>query len=131
MSRKLERFFVYLASCWQILTGAITAGMYLLNMSSTLGNAGPNESMFGMFVFTYGMAYVTIGVLNIILTYKYVKDDSLQKEMAIFWLILLVVFLLLADYVSVMGLVIANTLLLAKNKSIRTLQLEEASEVVI
>lgn len=131
MSRKLERFFVYLASCWQILTGTITAGMYLLNMSSTLGNAGPNESMFGMFVFTYGMAYVTIGVLNIILTYKYVKDDSLQKEMAIFWLILLVVFLLLADYVSVMGLVIASTLLLAKNKSIRTLQLEEASEVVI
>ncbi|MGO4927928.1 hypothetical protein ACTQ45_12425 [Fundicoccus sp. Sow4_D5] len=125
MSRKLERFFIYLASSWQIITGAITAGMYLLNITSTFTAVAPSESMFGMFVFTYGMAYVTIGVLNMILTHKYVTDGSLQKEMALFWVILIVVFLLLADYVSMMGLIIATTLTLAKNKSIRMIQLEE------
>lgn len=126
MSRKLERWFIYLASSWQIITGAITAGLYLLNISQNF-TTGSTSSMFGMFIFTYGMGYVTVGVLNIILTKKYVTDGSVQKEMAMFWFILLIIFLMLADYLSVMALVIATTLTLAKNKSIRTLQLEKTN----
>lgn len=120
MSRKLERLFIYLASGWQIITGVITAALYLLNMTSSFLGAGvgPTQSMFGMFIFTYGMAYITIGLINIILTRKYVVDGSVQKEMLIFWLVLLAAFLLLADYVSVMCLVLATTLAMAKNKSI-------------
>lgn len=120
MSRKMERLFIYLASGWQIITGVITAALYLLNMTSSFLGAGvgPTQSMFGMFIFTYGMAYITIGLINIILTHKYVVDGSVQKEMLIFWLVLLAVFLLLADYVSVMCLVLATTLAMAKNKSI-------------
>ena len=120
MSRKIERLFIYLASGWQIITGVITAAIYLLNMTSSFLGAGvgPTQSMFGMFIFTYGMAYITIGLINIILTRKYVVDGSVQKEMLIFWLVLLAAFLLLADYVSVMCLVLATTLAMAKNKSI-------------
>lgn len=120
MSRKMERLFIYLASGWQIITGVITAALYLLNMTSSFLGAGvgPTQSMFGMFIFTYGMAYITIGLINIILTHKYVVDGSVQKEMLIFWLVLLAVFLLLADYVSAMCLVLATTLAMAKNKSI-------------
>jgi hypothetical protein len=118
MSRRLERIIIYIASAWQIITGAITAGLYLFNLDMTLG-AGPTTSMFGTFIFTYGMAYVTLGLINIILTNKFVEDNTIQNNMITFWIILAVSFLILADYVSLMLLVLAITIALAKNKPIK------------
>lgn len=117
MDRTLEKIIIYISSAWQIITGAITASLYLFNLDITLG-AGPTTSMVGTFIFTYGMSYVTLGIINIILTNKIVENGTVQKKMPIFWIILAIIFLVLADYVSLMLLVLAITITLAKNKSI-------------
>lgn len=117
MSRIMERIIIYISSAWQIITGAITAGLYLFNLDMSLG-AGPTTSMFGTFIFIYGMAYVTLGIINIILTNKFVEDNTIQKNMPIFWIVLVIIFLILADYVSLTLLILAITITLAKNKPI-------------
>lgn len=119
MSRKLERIIIYIASIWQIITGAITAGIYLFNLESTFLGANSALSTFGNFVFIYGMAYVTIGIINAIFTNKYVEDGSILKVMLYFWIGQIVVFLLLVDYVSLMLLILATTIAFAKNKFIK------------
>jgi len=117
MSRKIERSIIYILSAWQIITGTITAVLYLFNLDITV-DVNPTWSMFGTFIFTYGMAYVTLGIINIILTNKYVEDHTVQKNMPIFWTVQAIIFLILADYVSLTLLVLAITITLAKNKSI-------------
>ncbi|MGO4937441.1 hypothetical protein ACTQ54_07440 [Fundicoccus sp. Sow4_H7] len=119
MSRKLERIIIYIASIWQIITGAITAGIYLFNLESTFLGANSALSTFGNFVFIYGMAYVTIGIINAIFANKYLEDGSILKVMLYFWIGQIVVFLLLVDYVSLMLLILATTIAFAKNKSIK------------
>jgi len=123
MSRRFERVLIYIASIWQIITGSITAFIYLFNIESMVG-ASPQNSMFGMFIFIYGMYYVSIGIINIILVRKYIKENTIQKKIPVFLIILSVIFLILGDYISLTLLILAAVIGLAKNKTIEHGQME-------
>src|SRR5690625_4648984 len=127
MKRKMERIILYSVCIWQIITGAITASLYLFNLDVSF-SADPTMSMFGTFVFTYGMAYVTLGITNIILTKKFVEDNTVQKKLPIYWIVLAIIFLLLADYISLTFLILAIIITLAKNKPIILNQLSDSVE---
>jgi len=99
---------------------------YLMDITTL---SGPTQSMLGNFMFTYGMAYVTIGVLNAVLTQKYVSDDELNIKLLKFWIVLLIIFILLTDYVSITCLIIAITFSFAKNKAIRMAKVGETQNV--
>jgi len=124
--RTIEKLWIYLASTWQIVTGIITTMFYLMDITTL---SGPTQSMLGNFMFTYGMAYVTIGVLNAVLTQKYVSDDELNIKLLKFWIVLLIIFILLTDYVSITCLIIAITFSFAKNKAIRMAKVGETQNV--
>lgn len=124
--RTIEKLWIYLASTWQIVTGIITTMFYLMDITTL---SGPTQSMLGNFMFTYGMSYVTIGVLNAVLTQKYVSDDELNIKLLKFWIVLLIIFILLTDYVSITCLIIAITFSFAKNKAIRMAKVVETQNV--
>lgn len=127
MSRIHERMIIYISSFWQIVTGGITAWLYLSNIESYFG-LGPESSVIGSFVFLYGMTYVTIGIINIILAYKYVLNNTVQKKIPIYWTILCILFFLLTDYISLMFLILAVVISISKNQSINIKRNKRISE---
>ncbi len=121
---------IYIASVWQILSGVITIffySFYIRGQASQLGSLSPIESMgvqsifknLYMFSVTYGLFFVVIASVNALITWKMVKDHSVQYKIPLIWLGLAVIFFFLSDFISVMFYVSAGVIALAKNRVLK------------
>jgi len=129
MTRSLERKVIYVASSWQIITGLITIFFYS-NYIKKLGLQmdNPTEiqvlgmegifSSFSTFAVSFGIFFVFIGVLNIFFAKMVMKDHTVQKGLPIFWLVLVIVFYFLSDYISLLLTLVSAIIALSKNKAI-------------
>lgn len=130
LSRKLERRFMVAAGVWQILNGLLTifiyapterrAGLDLIDDTTTFIEAEAIASVFSniyMFIVIFGMIYITIGIINVILSKK-MKDDTTLYRIPIYLLFLGASAYFVMDLISVLLCILAGGLALAKNKAI-------------
>ena len=132
MNRKFERRLVLIAGIWQVAMGFLTIFVYaprhrregldLIYEAAPLPlvEAEAINSLFSslyMFIVTFGMLFVVLGLINIFLSTK-IKDNKVEKKIPLFLLICGVGVYFLMDFISTIMLVSASILMLAKNKSI-------------
>lgn len=135
----MERKLVYAASIWQLFTGFITLFFFSYHIKQQ-GNHFSGTSLVEQkgvqaifnslysFTITFAMLFIVIGILNILFTRSFVKDFTIQRKMPICWIGLAILLYFLSDFISVLLLLIAAILSLAKNRSIKTLSKETESE---
>lgn len=131
MNRKLERKLVLAGSMWQIVSGLLTMFVYAsfiknegLNASyNTIAKLKAVESIFGslyMFSVSFGMIFVILGIVNVVLA-KSLKDDKPQVKKPIWFIFLGILSYLVMDILGAFLFISAGILALAKNKSISKL----------
>ncbi|MCL6570567.1 MAG: hypothetical protein K6T88_02630 [Bacillus sp. (in: Bacteria)] len=130
MSRAFERKMIYAASAWQLITGVITMFFYSLtikNKGADIENLSVVEqkgiqsyfdSLYS-FTVTYGLLFIVIAILNIILVKSLLKDNTLQYKLPFYWMGLAVAFYFLNDFISLTLCLVAAVIALAKNKPIK------------
>lgn len=127
MNRSFERKAIYIACIWQVITGLITLFFYSYHIKvegSKLTNLSPIElksihsvfNSFYTFAITYGIFFIVIAIVNLLLTRSYVKDKSIQLKMPFFWLVLAVIYYFLSDFISVFLFMLASVIAFSKNK---------------
>jgi hypothetical protein len=128
MKRTFERRAIYIACIWQLITGAITLFFYSYHVKAAEGqqvtNLSPIElksvqSVFSnlyTFTITYGLFFIVLAIVNFLLTRTYIKDQSIQLKMPIYWLILAVIYYFLSDFISVFLFMAASVIAFSKNK---------------
>ncbi|MGM7719730.1 hypothetical protein [Metabacillus sp. Hm71] len=131
MSRKLERRFIRIGAIWQIVSGLLTIFVYAsfikkegLNSSyNTIAQLEAAQSVFGslyMFSVSFGMIFVILGILNLVLA-KSLKDDQAEMKKPIWFIVLGVASYFVMDVLGSIMFLSAGVLALAKNKSIAKL----------
>ena len=127
MSRKLERTLVKGMGIWQIIDGLITVIIYGFYYQKILPNNlqinGRDMSAYGssMFILTcsFGTLLLGLGLINLVISNKYIRDDQVMKRIAYFILLQAVFSYFVVDYISLVLSIASGVLLLAKNKSIQ------------
>ncbi|WP_430610132.1 hypothetical protein [Enterococcus sp. DIV0876] len=130
MSRKNERYLVLIMGMWQIIDGLITIVFYglgnQLNLfgfnSSNLTYLKQLDANYGnifLFVSSFGVILIGLGIVNVLLSKKYIKDDQIHLKMGIYMMIQGVLSYFILDFISLILGMTAGVLLIAKNKSIR------------
>ncbi|WP_299093984.1 hypothetical protein [uncultured Metabacillus sp.] len=131
MNRKLERRFIRIGAIWQIVSGLLTIFVYAsfikkegLNSSyNTIAQLEAAQSVFGslyMFSVSFGMIFVILGILNLVLA-KSLKDDQAEMKKPVWFIILGVASYFVMDILGSILFLSAGVLALAKNKSIAKL----------
>lgn len=126
MSRSAERKIIYAASCWQLLTGIVTMffyAFYIKKQGAELQLTGIEqkgmESLFNnlySFAVTYGLLFIVIAIVNVILTKRLMKDSTLQYKLPVYLIVLAVAFYFLTDFISLTLCLMAAVIALAKNR---------------
>lgn len=131
MNRKLERKLVIVGSLWQILSGLLTIFVYasfiknegLHASSNTLEKLEAAQSIFGslyMFSVSFGMLFVILGILNLVLA-KTLKDDQPEVRKPIWFILLGILSYFVMDILGAFLFLSGGILAIAKNKSISKL----------
>ena len=130
MSRKMERRLVLIMGIWQIIDGLITIIFYGLgNQLNLFGFSSGNvtylkqlDATYGnifLFVSSFGVVLIGLGIVNILLSKKYIKDDQIHFKMGMYIMIQSLLSYFILDFISLILGMTAGVLLIAKNKSIR------------
>jgi len=131
LNRKLERKLVIVGSLWQILSGLLTIFVYasfiknegLHASSNTLEKLEAAQSIFGslyMFSVSFGMLFVILGILNLVLA-KTLKDDQPEVRKPIWFILLGILSYFVMDILGAFLFLSGGILAIAKNKSISKL----------
>ncbi|MFP5115608.1 hypothetical protein ACSU64_25055 [Bacillaceae bacterium C204] len=131
MNRNLERKLVIVGSLWQILSGLLTIFVYasfiknegLHASSNTLGKLEAAQSIFGslyMFSVSFGMLFVILGIINLVLA-KTLKDDQPEVRKPIWFILLGILSYFVMDILGAFLFLSGGILAIAKNKSISKL----------
>ncbi len=131
MTRKLERRLVLIGSIWQITSGLLTIFLYasyiksegLKTSHNSIATLEAVQSVFGslyMFSVSFGMLFVILGIINIILS-KTLKDDKTEVKKPIWFIFLGLASYFVMDILGSLMFLSAGILALAKNKSISKL----------
>ena len=131
MNRKLERNIILTGSIWQIVSGLLTIFVYAsiikkegLNASfNTVAKLEAAQSIFGslyMFSVSFGLLFVILGILNLVLA-KSMKDDKPEVKKPIWFIVLGILSYFVMDILGAFLFLSAGILAIAKNKSISKL----------
>lgn len=130
MKRRIERRLVLIMGGWQIFDGLITIIFYGLgNQLNLLGGNSDNQvyleqlnvsygNIF-LFVSSFGVMLIGLGISNILLSKKYIKDDRVHFKIGVYLLIQGLLSYFILDILSLILAMAAGVLLIAKNKSIQ------------
>ncbi|HIY57149.1 MAG TPA: hypothetical protein H9829_02945 [Candidatus Tetragenococcus pullicola] len=122
MSRKQEQLLITVMGIWQIIDGMLTIIYYgifqrgngMLGLSPAVY---PNGYM--MVITGFGTLLITLGIINLLLSRRYIKDDQVYWKIGFFLLFESVLSFIVLDLISaVLGLT-AAILLMAKNKALK------------
>ena len=128
MNRRFEKRVAYAGAFWEIISGLITIFGYSLWVrgqgaevkgAPAINNAAVQIYADNLFMFsvTFGILFVTLGVINIIMIRK-LKDGEVQYKIPIWFTICGIASYLLMDFIGAIALISSGVLSLARNKSI-------------
>lgn len=130
MSRKKERTMIRIMGIWQIIDGLITILFYGIYQEFFAQDHSSNfstqyhgiDALFGkafLFICAFGTLMIGLGLFNLIISRKYIKDDRVITSFGVVLLIQALFSYVILDVVSLVLGMSAAVILLAKNKSIR------------
>lgn len=127
MSRSLERKLIMILGTWQILDGLITIFYYGLykygwKVSDLSSSSDVSEVIYSnLFTVTttFGILLISLGLVNILISHKYLKDNQISQKIGIFLIIQVIFAYMIFDIISVVLGISAAIILLSKNKSIK------------
>lgn len=127
MSRNLERKLIMILGTWQILDGLITIFYYGLykygwKVSDLSSSSDVSEVIYSnLFTVTttFGILLISLGLVNILISHKYLKDNQISQKIGIFLIIQVIFAYMIFDIISVVLGISAAIILLSKNKSIK------------
>ncbi|MEG0294401.1 hypothetical protein [Enterococcus sp.] len=126
MDRKLERIMMRIGGGWNIVNGLLTMFIYspwvkndiFTNMSGdTIGLNFLSENL-NVFVMTYSLLFIAIGVFNLYLSTRMFNDDIAIKIPI--WLITFgIISYLSVDIISATLFIVSGVISLSKNKALK------------
>ncbi|WP_265457894.1 hypothetical protein [Enterococcus sp. HY326] len=122
MNRKIERRLVKITGIWQIIDGLITILVYGIYQQQVLtGGLSTIEHVGNMFFFIcmFGTLLIGLGLFNLILSKRYMKDQETSKKIGCYLLVLGIFSYFIMDFVTMVLAMAAGVIFLARNKSIR------------
>lgn len=127
MSRNLERKLIMILGTWQIIDGLITIFYYGLykygwKVSDLSSSSDVSEVIYSnLFTVTttFGILLISLGLVNILISHKYLKDNQISQKIGIFLIIQVIFAYMIFDIISVVLGISAAIILLSKNKSIK------------
>lgn len=127
MSRNLERKLIMILGTWQIIDGLITIFFYGLykygwKVSDLSSSSDVSEVIYSnLFTVTttFGILLISLGLVNILISHKYLKDNQISQKIGIFLIIQVIFAYMIFDIISVVLGISAAIILLSKNKSIK------------
>lgn len=122
MSRKQERLLIKIMGIWQIIDGLFTIIYYgifqrghgLLGVSPAVY---PNGYM--MVITGFGGLLMALGIINLLLSTRYIKDDQIYWKIGFFLLVQSILSYIVLDVISAVLGMTAGIILLAKNRSLK------------
>lgn len=133
MSRKIERNMLKIIGFWQIGHGVFTILYYsIINRTSLTtqfyNTFSTSHNITNIFIFIniFGTLMMGIGLFNLVVAKNYLKDNTINKISI--WLLVNGIFsYLIMDFISLVLGMSTAIIYLAKNKSIKLLLNEKAS----
>lgn len=127
MSRNLERKLIMILGTWQIIDGLITIFYYGLykygwKVSDLSSSSDVSEVIYSnLFTVTttFGILLISLGLVNILISHKYLKDNQISQKIGVFLIIQAIFAYMIFDIISVVLGISAAIILLSKNKSIK------------
>lgn len=129
MNRKTERRLIRIMGIWQILDGLLTIIFYglmpqvgITNSESTFAQLTAISEQFGsvtIFICTFGTFLIGLGISNLVVSKRYVKNDQINIKVGVFLIIQGIFSYAILDIISLALAMTAGVILLAKNKGIR------------
>lgn len=130
MNRKRERQLIRIMGIWQILDGLFTIfiyGFYQQNIFPGITAAGDTQvsainAAFGnvfMFVCTFGILLIGSGMINLLISKRYVKDDQVNVKIGVYLILQGLASYFILDIISLALAMSAGVILLARNKGIK------------
>ena len=130
MERKRERQLIRMMGIWQILDGVVTIGIYGLYqqqifsgmVESHLAQLRAIDALFGnvfLFVCTFGTLLIGLGLANLVISQRYVKDNQVNIKIGVYLLVQGLFSYLILDIISLALGMTAGIILLARNKGIK------------
>lgn len=130
MERKRERQLIRIMGIWQILDGVLTIGIYGLYqkqifsgmVESNLAQLNAIDALFGnvfLFVCTFGTLLIGLGLANLVISKRYVKDNQVNIKIGVYLLVQGLFSYLILDIISLALGMTAGIILLARNKGIK------------
>ncbi|MGM9902422.1 MAG: hypothetical protein ACI32O_00635 [Enterococcus sp.] len=115
---------------WQIIDGLVTIIFYGLSKQwelfginqanlSYLKQLNDHYGNIFLFICTFGIFLIGLGMINLLLSQKYIKDDQEHFKIGLYLLVQGIIAYFILDFISLILGMTAGVLLLAKNKSIR------------
>lgn len=129
MTRQLEKRLTLALGIWQIIDGLITIlyyGVYKLGpLSGKLGQAPEesaiavvNSSMFTL-VCTFGSLLIGLGLMNLVMAKRYLKNEATTKKIGLFLLGQGLFSYFILDIPSMVLSITCGVIYFAKNKAIK------------
>lgn len=130
MERKRERQLIRIMGIWQILDGVLTIGIYGFYqqqifsgmVESNLAQLDAIDALFGnvfLFVCTFGTLLIGLGLANLVISQRYVKDNQVNIKIGVYLLVQGLFSYLILDIISLALGMTAGIILLARNKGIK------------
>lgn len=130
MTRKFERKIVNILGWWQIIDGLITIIFFSSSQKvSFMGSFDPStgygkalgslSDTIYIFIVIFGSLLIGLGLFNLVLAKKYMKDEHVEKKIGIYLLSQTIFSYFILDIPGVLLSALAGITFLAKNKSIR------------
>ncbi|MBO0481191.1 hypothetical protein [Candidatus Enterococcus courvalinii] len=130
MERKRERQLIRIMGIWQILDGVLTIGIYGFYqqqifsgmVESNLAQLNAIDALFGnvfLFVCTFGTLLIGLGLANLVISHRYVKDNQVNIKIGVYLLVQGLFSYLILDIISLALGMTAGIILLARNKGIK------------
>lgn len=127
MKRGIERKLVLLLGIWQIIDGLITIFFYGLYKYGYQLNTLSDKNEFtdtlqsSLFTVTntFGILLISLGLINLLISKRYLKDNQISKKIGIFLVIQSFFSYIIFDLISVILGISSAVIIFAKNKSIK------------
>lgn len=127
MKRGIERKLVLLLGIWQIIDGLITIFFYGLYKYGYQLNTLSDKNEFtdtlqsSLFTVTntFGILLISLGLINLLISKRYLKDNQISKKIGIFLVIQSLFSYIIFDLISVILGISSAVIIFAKNKSIK------------
>lgn len=141
MNRKLERNLVRIVGVWQIIDGLFTILLYgtlkkvegaKLVEDSAFAYMKAMESYVGsiyIFIGMFGALLIGLGLINLVCAKKYMIDDQVHVKVAVWLFVCGALSYIIMDIISLVLCMSAAILVLAKNKSIRKINMTRTKQI--